>query len=133
MSRAPIILDVDGERKTYAEWSAWAKATLGIDLSASVIRARMKTGNWMPRLAVTPAHASGRYALSAASGSGVFRRVSQWAKTHGTIMCSSRQNFTGSIVSPAWTAQRPTNTLIPTSSTPSAFNSFASVSGGHNG
>lgn len=54
MSRAgPVLLDVDGERKTIAEWSAWAKATLGIDLPASVIRGRLKTGNWTAKLAVT--------------------------------------------------------------------------------
>lgn len=52
MSRAPVILDIDGERKTIAEWSAWAKATLGIDLAHHVIRNRVRDG-WPAKLAVT--------------------------------------------------------------------------------
>ncbi len=55
MSRPAQILEVDGERKTFAEWSAWAKATLGIELPAAVIRKRLRDGDsyWTPKLAVS--------------------------------------------------------------------------------
>lgn len=38
------MLEVDGERKTYAEWSKWAKDTLGISLPTELIRSRIREG-----------------------------------------------------------------------------------------
>lgn len=53
MSRPAEILKVDGESRTYREWSTWAKETLGIDLPPNVIRSRIKSAGWPAKRAVT--------------------------------------------------------------------------------